>query len=343
MLCGMRIAIGVLVVSVLAVASASAATVARPPSLILFNAPYETETAFGVIRPDGRGRRILSRRHTAQRWSPDGRRIVAYGYPNSLAVLDERGALVRALPTTDGVLGDPRWSPSGGRWLAGVIQRCQEPQQFCADLWIVRADGGGTRRLVSGGVLALGAGSLHDWAPDGRTLAYSGATTSALDGAPSDTGVVLVSMTGRKVLHPALRDGAEPTWSPDGRRLAFTRNGPGATMDVYVVGRDGRGLRRLTRSGRSFQSVWSPDGRRIAYLEAARGGYAIKVVTLGSEQVRRIGTVRAKVRLVWSPDGNRLAWSDHYAKLGTTYVFVARADGRGDPRPLTEGEDPDWR
>ncbi len=114
-------------------------------------------------------------------------------------------------------------------------------------------------------------------------------------------------------------------------------------MDVYLVGRDGRGLRRVTRSGRSFQSVWSPDGRRIAYLETARGGFAIKVITLGSGHVRQIGTVRPKVRLVWSPDGSRLAWSDFNAKVGTDYVFVARADGRGDPRPLTEGRDPDWR
>ena len=49
-----------------------------------------------------------------------------------------------------------------------------------------------------------------------------------------------------------------------------------------------------------------------------------------------VSGVGPKVALVWSPDSTRPAWS-------AGHVFVARADGRGSPRRLTEGEDPDWR
>jgi Tol biopolymer transport system component len=333
--------IGVLLVSVLVVATAPAATVARPPSLLLFNAPYEVETAFGVVRPDGTGRQIVSREYNVRGWSPNGRQIVAYGGPTGLAILDEHGRLVRPLPMNHGFFNSAKWSPDG-RWLAGFTERCAPPEgsgierEFCADLRIMRTDGSEERLLVSAGVLALGAGSLHEWAPDGRALAYSGSPTSVLARAPRYKGIVLVSLAGRKVTRSAFRNGAEPTWAPGGRRLAFSRNG-----HVYVVGRDGRGLRRLTRRGRFLQPSWSPDGRRIAYLETVRGAFGVQVLDLRRGAVTRIATVSPKVPLVWSPDSTRLTWSDGYR--GGTYVFVARADGRGAPRPITEGEDPDWR
>ena len=248
----------------LAVAPSTASSVARPSSLISFNQPYQHFNGFGVINPDGTGRRILSRDYSAWRWSPNGRQLVASGYPpNRLVILDADGRLVRVLAAPDGFTS-PKWSPDG-RWLAGFTSRCDPPpgsgisRRFCGDLWLVRADGRDQRLLVSAGVLSLGSGSLHEWAPDGRVLAYSGSPTSAQSGQPRYEGIVLVSTSGRTIVRGSFRNGAEPTWDPAGRRLAFSRGG-----HIYVVGRDGRGLHRLTRNGRFSQPVWSPDGSRIA-------------------------------------------------------------------------------
>ena len=42
-------------------------------------------------------------------------------------------------------------------------------------------------------------------------------------------------------------DDSGPAWSPDGTELAFTRQGDGGnSVEVYIVGVDGAGLRQLT-------------------------------------------------------------------------------------------------
>ena len=325
----MRVRFGTLAAligSLLLVAAAPAATGSRPPSLILFNAPYEVETAFGVVSPDRRGRRVLSDEYSAKQWSPDGRQILAYGGPTGLAILDDRGRLVRTLPMQHGFFHSAEWSPDG-RWLAGFTERCPH-LSFCADLRIMRVDGSEDRLLADAGVLALGRGRLFEWAPDGRSLAYSGSPTSVLEGDPSFKGIVLVSLDGRKVTRPAFRDGAEPTWAPDGRRLAFSRGG-----NLYAAGRDGNGLIRLRRGDDWFEPSWSPDGRRIAYQQ-----HGLHVLSLSRGRVAHLG---AGALPVWSPNGARLAWTGTHA--GAEYVFVGRADGRGRPRPVTPGVLADWR
>jgi len=71
--------------------------------------------------------------------------------------------------------------------------------------------------------------------------------------------------------------GWQPAWSPDGKRIAFVsfrdHNGQSCESgdclpngELYVVGTDGSGLNRLTRSTADDQHpTWSPDGTRIAY------------------------------------------------------------------------------
>src|SRR5215831_14162322 len=61
------------------------------------------------------------------------------------------------------------------------------------------------------------------------------------------------------------RHDRSPAWSPKGRWVVFER---GARL--YVVGADGRGLRRLTPRTLGYHGpAWSPDGHSIAF---DRGG-----------------------------------------------------------------------
>jgi Tol biopolymer transport system component len=96
-------------------------------------------------------------------------------------------------------------------------------------LFVARPDGTGIRPLV--------AGREPDWSPDGKSIVFL-----------RDDGLYVKTLGGG----PAKRldrndEDSGPRWSPDGTEIAFTRR-LDATGDVYVIGADGRHLRRLTHT-----------------------------------------------------------------------------------------------
>ena len=233
--------------------------------------------------------------------SPDGGRIVcpltivdepAKGYQTHLWIVPVPAAdwtgrpAPRQLTTARARDTGPRWSPDGSR-IAFVSDRGGTKQ-----IWVIAADGGEAQALTSG---ALAPAELA-WAPDGRSIAFSGKPEAAGRGEQSDVRVIsrlrykqdgegfwdgrwkqilVVSASGgdaRQVTRGDY-DHTAPAWSPDGALLAYTGNAsPDADLDdlndLWIVRTDGTGSpRRLTRTVGAVESpAWSPDGGRIAYF-----------------------------------------------------------------------------
>ncbi len=91
--------------------------------------------------------------------------------------------------------------------------------------------------------------------------------------------------------------------------------------------------------------VWSPDGRRLA---ADRQGseYAtmygkIFVLERATGEVRLLVEKEGGQRLVqsWSPDGKEIAFAAHNDLEG---IWLVSADGQGEPRFLSEGDNAAW-
>ncbi|HEX3187411.1 MAG TPA: protein kinase, partial [Pyrinomonadaceae bacterium] len=105
-------------------------------------------------------------------------------------------------------------------------------------------------------------GSMQLWfpdpAPDGEWLtAYS-------MGQQRHIYVMRTDGTDQSDLTPGEYRYAWPRWSPDGQRIAFSSRRSG-DYELWIVNRDGSGLRQLTQSSGGHYSPWSHDGSMIAY------------------------------------------------------------------------------
>ena len=129
-----------------------------------------------------------------------------------------------------------------------------------------------------------------------------------------------------------------PAWSPDGGSITFLRyaDSPrrygsywsalsgGAGVDVYTIGPDGSGLKRIVSNAVSAPS-WSPDGDRIAvavsegdgvalYTFAADGSDPVMVTGIGAKDiVYRIPWESDPIpfwvpNVSWSPDGSKIMY-----------------------------------
>ena len=105
-------------------------------------------------------------------------------------------------------------------------------------------------------------GSMQLWfpdpSPDGQWLtAYS-------MGQQRHIFVMRTDGTEQRDLTPGDYRYAWPRWSPDGQRIAFSSR-RSRDYELWIVNRDGSGLRQLTQSSGGHYSPWSPDGSMIAY------------------------------------------------------------------------------
>ena len=77
----------------------------------------------------------------------------------------------------------------------------------------------------------------------------------------------IVDVDGSRVVDlSGVGEGGQVTWSPDGRSILFAshRDHSDNSRDIYVMGPDGSGVRRLTSAGAETPG-WSPDGRYIVF------------------------------------------------------------------------------
>jgi Tol biopolymer transport system component len=113
------------------------------------------------------------------------------------------------------------------------------------DVFTVRADGSGLRRLTAGPDL--------DTAPkvsvNGRFVVFERRQSQ---GAPADLHTVRITGGAARPLTKGPEDDGDASFSPDGRALVFVRSvaegGGGAASDLYSVRPSGSGLARLTRT-----------------------------------------------------------------------------------------------
>ncbi len=121
------------------------------------------------------------------------------------------------------------------------------------DLYSVRADGSGLRRVTGGPELD----TAPTVAPNGRYVLFERRST---EGGPANLYTVSLNGGASRALTATRDDDHEGSFSADGRLVVFvhsvTETGGGTADDLYSVRPSGAGLRRLTKTGRVDE--WDP-------------------------------------------------------------------------------------
>jgi TolB protein len=173
-------------------------------------------------------------------WSPDGRTIYFGRY-----LISTDGSGARKLPYIPLIAV---WSPDG-RQIAFVGNKLRNrppgggPRKDNSDIYVMNADGSGTRRLTHN----VGYDGEPAWSPDGRKIAFQ-SKRGFRKGVSQGVGEIYVMNadgSGKRNLTRNPAQDGRPSWSPDGRRIAFVSNRDGR-HEAHVMNADGSGQRSLT-------------------------------------------------------------------------------------------------
>ncbi len=143
------------------------------------------------------------------------------------------------------------------------------------------------------------------WSPDGGWIAFHSRGRG---------GIWVVPATGGAPRQVA-GVGSEPAWSPDSSRIVFSSNAGGMASQsaLMIVGRDGAGLRELTRIGSPpgghRQPSFAPDGQHVAF-SLVRGGWSgeLWVARLSDSAVSKVLTQGSARAPRFDAGGNHLYW-----------------------------------
>jgi Tol biopolymer transport system component len=278
-----------------------------------------------------------------------GRIAFSGGPPHAedVYVINANGAGLARVTSDPAADFDPTWSADGSR----IAYRHQPGDDLTTDIYVINTDGSAARDLTgNNGVPDWG----PSWSPDGRRIVWNSD--------PNHHGIFrgyLMKPDGSDVRPLGADVWVEyPAWSPDGRRLAFMGQTPEGSenYEIYVVGADGTGLRRLTDSpGPDGWPAWSPDGKRIlfssvrddcSYSDAPDckttgdiGPYhTLYVMNADGSGQTRLSEAYGQIA-DWSPNGHYIVFE------GRAGLDVIRADGSGLttlPISVASPAFPDW-
>ena len=177
-------------------------------------------------------------------FSPDGTRIAFMSSRDGnseIYVMNRDGSDIRRLTNNPAIDSSPTWSPAGTQ-IAFTSERTGTPQ-----IYTVNVDGSGLIRRSSESYA-----DRATWSPAPfNEIAFAARTGPGFD-------IKILNIASGETRQITFGEGTNesPAWAPNGRHLAFMSTRQGRSQ-IFVVDRDGRNLRQITRDGNNTTPHWS--------------------------------------------------------------------------------------
>jgi TolB protein len=263
--------------------------------------------------------------------SPDGRSLVFVSSRTGnadLFILDLETGNQRNLTHHPGGDFRPAWSPDG-EWIAFSSDRNSPMPRVnfgigqTTDIYVIRGDGSGLRRLTDG-VSIVGTPA---WSPDGKTMLYYRAPLAELTplitpGPPGGTGgtaqiVAHDLQTGNvRTLTDETGPKLFPRWIADDAIAYFDRSGDGRLLFT-----DGR----VELRGEYQNPVWSADGGRLLYHREVPAPWP--PFHPAHSRADGFHAIRTGLFPSYSPNGERFVVNTGRMGMAHNSIMIANTDG----------------
>jgi len=221
------------------------------------------------------------------------------------------------------IASDPQISPDGTH-VAYVRQSMDiMTDRPRSNIWIVDADGGGHRPLLSG----KDDYTAPRWSPSGDRIAY----VSAAEGRGAQLYVRWLDSGQTAMLTNLRKAPGSIAWSPDGRQIAFTMFVPAESATLVKPPPKPEGAEWAAPAKVIDRLYYRADGR--GYLETGNTHIFVLPADGGTPRQLTDGAFNHNGPLSWSPDGSRIAFSANrsedyeYQPLESDVWTVSVADG----------------
>ena len=201
------------------------------------------------------------------------------------------------------------------------------------EIYFADYDGANARRVTVSKTLNV----APAWSPDGQALAYSSWRPAGQFGTFQD---VIISYIYKGVRQTPANGSPDkqnylPAWSPDGTKVAFTLS-QGGNQEIYVMNKDGSGLRRLTNNPDIDTSpTWSPTGTQIAWVSGRSGNPQVYIMNADGTGQRKLTSEVWADRPTWSrAPFNEIAYA---ARTGAGFDIKIYSFSTGQTTNVTDG------
>jgi Tol biopolymer transport system component len=185
----------------------------------------------------------------------------------------------------------------------------------------------------------LGILKAPEISPDGKWIIFN-------RGTPDEKEQIWIMERDGNSAHKIYDRGWDPTWSPDGSQILFASDKDGSNQ-LYVINRDGSGLRRLTKLNLlRGRSDWSPDGKWIVTYTGESWARELFIFRPDLSDLRQLSPAGGNSQgPSFSPDGKWVAFTayfDHFNDDLGCEIYIIRVDGT-DLRRLTDNSYCDYQ